>query len=213
MIKDCLQCKKEFKIPNYREKTAKFCCKQCFNFSKIGKPHGHKTSNGGGWKLSEEAKSKISKNREGLRRFYQTEDGIKAKKRISEWSRKRIGMQNGFFGKKHSEEIKRHWSLIRVGKMSGSGHPMWKGGVTPIHRSIRTSISYKKWRKSVFERDDYTCVWCGKRGGELNADHIKAFSTFPELRMDISNGRTLCKSCHLKTDTYARKNKEKISCL
>ena len=28
---------------------------------------------------------------------------------------------------------------------------------------------YKEWRSGVFERDNYTCQKCGKRGGTLNA--------------------------------------------
>ena len=42
-------------------------------------------------------------------------------------------------------------------------------------------------------------------GGKLNADHIKPFSLFPELRFDLNNGRTLCVECHKKTDTYCEK--------
>lgn len=61
---------------------------------------------------------------------------------------------------------------------------------------------YRDWRKTVFARDDYTCLWCGKRGVELNADHIKPFALYPELRLEISNGRTLCVPCHETTDTY-----------
>lgn len=68
------------------------------------------------------------------------------------------------------------------------------------------SARYRTWRKAVFERDDYTCQGegCGSRGGELNADHIKPFSTHPELRFKVSNGRTLCVPCHKKTPTYGR---------
>lgn len=82
-------------------------------------------------------------------------------------------------------------------------HWNWQGGKTPINRRIRVSREYKLWRQSVFERDNYTCVWCGIRGGKLNADHIKPFSLHPEFRFTIDNGRTLCVPCHKKTDTWA----------
>ena len=67
------------------------------------------------------------------------------------------------------------------------------------------SIS-KKIRFEVFKRDGFTCQYCGKSppGVTLEADHIKPFSTYPELRLELSNGRTLCKSCHSKTSTYKR---------
>ena len=98
----------------------------------------------------------------------------------------------------------------RVKKMLGKNNPAWKGGITPINIKIRMSKEYKLWRKAVFERDNYTCIWCGARSGNgkaviLNADHIKPFSLFPELRFAIDNGRTLCEDCHKKTDTFGWK--------
>lgn len=90
---------------------------------------------------------------------------------------------------------KRCWSCYsKVSKGSGSSH--WQGGITPINYKIRNSEEYKKWRTAVFSRDGYTCINCGKVGGYLEADHIKPFSLYPELRLDVSNGRTVCKSCH-----------------
>lgn len=80
----------------------------------------------------------------------------------------------------------------------------WQGGIYPEQDAIRRRAEYKAWRTAVYERDDYTCVLCGQKGGELNADHIKSFAKHPELRLDISNGRTLCVSCHKKTPSYAR---------
>lgn len=88
----------------------------------------------------------------------------------------------------------------------GSNNPNWKGGVSTINEKIRGSKEYRLWRQSVFERDNYTCIWCYKRGGELNADHIKPFALFPELRFAIDNGRTLCVPCHKTTETYKCKN-------
>ena len=129
-------------------------------------------------------------------------------------------------GKKHTKEAKekmrqaklknptRYWldkklpldhnRKLQKGKSKLKFPPNWRGGITPINEKIRKSIEYKLWRKSVFERDDYTCVWCGQKGGKLNADHIKPFAYFPELRFAIDNGRTLCIDCHKKTDTYGK---------
>ena len=87
---------------------------------------------------------------------------------------------------------------------SGINHYNWKGGITKESAKIRNSLQMKLWRKSVFERDSYKCIWCGS-GGSLNADHIKPFAYFPELRFAIDNGRTLCVECHKKTDTYLSK--------
>jgi len=95
-------------------------------------------------------------------------------------------------------------------KVRGKNHGNWKGGITTEIRRIRNSAEYKEWRLKVFKRDYYTCIWCGEKNKKgvnvkLNADHIKPFAIYPELRFDISNGRTLCESCHLKTETYGGK--------
>lgn len=105
-------------------------------------------------------------------------------------------------GWKMSDESKQK---IRDSK-TGSKNPSWKGGITPERKKAYFSSDYKLWRKSVFERDNYTCKICGSVGGELNADHIKPWALYQELRYDINNGRTLCKECHKKTDTYGNKS-------
>lgn len=63
----------------------------------------------------------------------------------------------------------------------------------------------KTWRKKVFERDNYTCQECGAVG-YLHAHHIKRWAEYPDLRFDVDNGQTLCKTCHSKTVGYLRRN-------
>lgn len=75
-------------------------------------------------------------------------------------------------------------------------------GKASLDKKIRMSAAYKAWRTLVFERDSYTCQECNQRGGKLHADHIQPFGFFPELRFEVSNGRTLCVPCHMKTPTY-----------
>lgn len=85
----------------------------------------------------------------------------------------------------------------------------WKGGISPVNERIRKSAKYVDWRKRVFERDCYTCVVCKQVGRDIQADHIKPFAYFPELRFEVDNGRTMCKSCHKDTDTYGWKGYNK----
>ena len=123
-------------------------------------------------------------------------------KKISE---SHMGEKNPMFGKPS-------WNKGNKGYLAGEKHWNWKGGINPINDTIRKSFEYKLWRTAVFERDNYTCIWCGvSRENEgdkraiFNADHIKPFSLFPELRFAIDNGRTLCKECHMTTDSYGVK--------
>ena len=76
-------------------------------------------------------------------------------------------------------------------------HHNWKGGITIERVKTWHSKEYKKWREAIFQKDNYTCRWCkNNQGGNLNADHIKPWAWFPELRYDQSNGQTLCETCH-----------------
>lgn len=89
----------------------------------------------------------------------------------------------------------------------GPNAPNWQGGITASNNAFRHSKAYRDWRKSVFERDKYTCQICSVVGGQLNADHINSFASHPELRLDLDNGRTLCVPCHRTTPTYAKNAK------
>ena len=83
----------------------------------------------------------------------------------------------------------------------GKDHPRYIKDRSKV-KSKRGRHECTEWRKAVFERDNYTCQFCKTRGGTLNADHIKPYCDYPELRFELTNGRTLCIDCHKKTDTY-----------
>jgi hypothetical protein len=100
----------------------------------------------------------------------------------------------------------------KLGK-TGSLAGRWDGGKTKENKLLRSRDDYKQLRKSVFERDDYTCQICLKRGGDLEMDHIKEWCNYPELRFNAENCRTLCKRCHRQTDNYGVKAKRKNICL
>jgi hypothetical protein len=160
---------------------------------RIRKPHSEETKR----KISEtnikimanpEIRQKISKSNKG--KILSVEHKLK--------------MRIAKLGKKQSEDHRRNSSIAHQGNKSH----FWQGGICPINKKIRSNLEYRLWRESVFQRDNYTCLWCGarSRGGfkvYLHADHIKPFALFPELRFALDNGRTLCKNCHETTDTFA----------
>ncbi len=155
-----------------------------------------------GFKHSEEAKKKIGDAHRGIPRSVEVRKKISLKhkgKKLSLEHKKKLSLAK--LGKKLSENHRKKISEIHITRKE-KNH-LWRGGITPINKKIRQSLEYKLWRESVFKRDNYTCIWCGDgKGGNLNADHIKPFALFPELRFVIDNGRTLCVDCHKKTDTY-----------
>lgn len=67
---------------------------------------------------------------------------------------------------------------------------------TTYHKGDEGKRIYKRWRTKVFRRDGYTCRLCRKQGAYLNAHHIVRKAWHPEMGYILSNGITLCESCH-----------------
>lgn len=58
-------------------------------------------------------------------------------------------------------------------------------------------LSQSEWskiRSEIFERDDYTCKYCGKRGSSLECDHVIPISEGGTN--ELGNLVTSCKSCN-----------------
>ena len=167
-----------------------------------------------GEKMTQEQKDKISASvKEGhTRPMLGRKMSKEAIEKIRAWHKGKVlseehkrKLSEAHKGKKMSEEQRLAMSLARKGKVpinvlrgdfKGEKHPNWKGGITPLTIKIRNSKEYSVWRTLVFKRDNYSCVLCSITGVYLEADHIKRFSEFPALRLEVSNGRTLCKPCH-----------------
>jgi len=51
-----------------------------------------------------------------------------------------------------------------------------------------------EWRELVLQRDNYTCQIC--RQEATVAHHIKQQISYPELILEVDNGKALCQECH-----------------
>jgi len=235
ITKECLVCGKPFITSEARIKkgNGKFCSRKCLGFSKRNRVERVCKT------CSKEFEVKLSMIKKGYGKFccnkcYFKSDEVKlggkaSKERRCTWRDKISASKKGVprtpsdkYGM--SEEAKLRLSKER----SGENSHFWKDGRTNLTTRLYHGYHYKKWRKEIFDRDDYTCQVCEVRGGYLEADHIKPRSIIvdrflsdrPELKeidkqyealleckelWNTSNGRTLCKTCHIATDSYGNK--------
>lgn len=74
----------------------------------------------------------------------------------------------------------------------------WKGGRSPMKYRGRAV----QWRNTVLLRDREVCQDCGVIDPGNHAHHIYPWRDWPSVRYSVSNGRTLCQTCH--GTTYGR---------
>lgn len=153
-----------------------------------------------GTHFSEEHKLSLSNSMKLHNKQFGRKGGVKKGHKFSE--KVKDNMSRGQLSAYKNGERIAPWSGKKRPNISGENNYNWKGRPFGINHQIRNSLEMKLCREACFKRDNYTCVWCGKRGGKLNADHIKPFAYYPELRFALDNLRTLCVECHRKTDTF-----------
>jgi hypothetical protein len=159
-------------------------------------PLKNKRYDGTGISRSKETKEKISKSRKG-KGLHSVERKDKAKVRMA-------GNTRGF------KKGMTPWNKGLVGFMAGEKNARWAGGVSTEREKNRHTVEMRLWRKSVLERDNFTCQKYGVNGGWLQVHHINNFSYYPELRTAIDNGITLSEKAHKEFhQLYGRYNNTK----
>lgn len=134
--------------------------------------------------LSDRAKRNLGKNRD--KKVTEARKGTKVP----------VGMSFNEYMK--TDEYRNKISKANGGKNNG----MYKPELSKEHRvNMRGIFGYKKWSKTVRERDNYTCCVCGFTSDntrKLHAHHLEGYKENEKLRLDVDNGVTVCCTCHNK---------------
>lgn len=232
---NCKQCGKYYERPGAKY----FCSLHCANINperiekikvkipkgritNTGRTHFKKGQNVGntynlGRKASEETKRKMSETHKRIG----TGKWMKGKK-LSKETRIKIsnatkGENNHFYGKHHSEKVRRKISNHQKGIHAGEKHYNWKGGISD--NPYPTEFN-RELKRRIRERDNFTCQLCGRTEKEeleelnrvLSVNHID----FDKENLSPNNLNTLCLRCNVKInynrDEYLYYFQERINC-
>jgi 5-methylcytosine-specific restriction endonuclease McrA len=119
------------------------------------------------------------------------------RKKISEFAKTRTGNKNPFYKKQHTEEVKRKISLAAK-KRTGERNPNYKNGNYKRRPRDFKNAEFRPLRNFTFNKDNYTCTYCGSMGGHLHAHHRIPYWICPEAFLDINNLVTVCTVCHFE---------------
>lgn len=114
---------------------------------------------------------------------------------LSDYAKKRVGEKNHFFGKTHSEKVRKRNSEVMKSR-TGDRNPNYKNGKY-LRRPRDFKISeFGPIRKFVFNRDNYTCQISGIKGGHLHAHHLIPYWVCPDAFFDPENLITVSTESH-----------------
>ena len=70
----------------------------------------------------------------------------------------------------------------------------FKNTIIDKRKYTENVTEWRAVRKQIFERDNYTCLYCNKKGGKLEVDHIVPLSRGGNN--DTENLTTSCQKCN-----------------
>jgi len=129
----------------------------------------------------------------------------------------RLGENNPFYGKTHSEETKQHLKETKQGKwaytpeqkekqtqntLRKENHPNWLGGISNGEYGLEFN---KELKYKIKESHNLTCQLCNTVTAELDIHHID----YNKTNNLLENLIPLCKACHGKTN-YNREKWQKL---
>ena len=176
-----------------RKKLSLAINKRKEKFGYINSPEARKkmSESNKGKIMSKETREKVSKAQKG--RKFSDERKNKISERLKE--QYRLGLKkvspNFKHNKPHSESTKEKLKTYTGDKTSG-----WQGGISFEPYSVDWT---KTLKKSIRERDKYTCQLCGKEG--IIVHHID----YDKKNCNLNNLITLCNSCHTGTNSNRTK--------
>jgi len=130
---------------------------------------------------------------------------------------KTTGINNGFYGKTHTDEQKKKWSEERIGTkrtkedrikqsiaISGDRHWNWRGGIDC--EPYCDAWADSEYKESIKKRDGYMCLnpECNKITNTLCIHHID----YIKKNCHPFNLITICISCNVKANQNREWHKE-----
>jgi 5-methylcytosine-specific restriction endonuclease McrA len=203
-LRTCEECNKSFEVGS-RVTKGRFCSKICTDewqlTSTIEERYGEERAK----RIRENMSYRMLGNNPNNDPKVIQKKSESVKRFLRENPESRLGINNPFFGKKHTKEYCEIRSKERKGKRSyndeqskrqkekalkGKNHPLWKNGASETKYTGFTRLVSKKVR----ERDGHLCVECNKTGknGLVAVHHIDYNKNNPK----DDNLITLCPKCH-----------------
>lgn len=205
MLKECIVCKKEFKVKSSIFSTRKTCslpckwkittkkkevtCQVCSNLFTLRPSEIEK-----GYRCCSKSCSTTLRHQEG--KFPDIKKGeLNTNWKGGKPSCMECGNKVSTY---HGKRCADCWAQYLSDNLTGENNHNWNGGTSSWQSKLRGSPLWRKWREFVFKRDDYKCLDCGD-GGYLEPHHIIPLRVDSTKVYEINNGITLCRPCHQKT--------------